>query len=81
MNSLIELNNNNVKEYLLIYIYDQNYFLKKLSFSGFNLDNIEIYDVGTNPSTSDVNGNRMVNGIVFNGNYILGLFISGDKYY
>ena len=81
VNSLIELNNNNVKEYLLIYIYDQNYFLKKLSFSGFNLDNIEIYDVGINPSTSDVNGNRMVNGIVFNENYILVLFISGDKYY
>ena len=81
VNSLIELNNNNVKEYLLIYIYDQNYFLKKLSFSGFNLDNIEIYDVGTNPSTTDVNGNRMVNGIVFNENYILVLFISGDKYY
>ena len=81
VNSLIELNNNNIKEYLLIYIYDQNYFLKKLSFSSFNLDNIVINEVQTSPSTTNVNENRMVNGIVFNENYILVLFISGDKYF
>ena len=81
VNSLIELNNNNIKEYLLIYIYDQNYFLKKLSFSSFNLDNIVIKEVQTSPSTTNVNENRMVNGIVFNENYILVLFISGDKYF
>ena len=81
VNSLIELNNNNIKEYLLIYIYDQNYFLKKLSFSSFNLDNIVIKEVQTSSSTTNVNENRMVNGIVFNENYILVLFISGDKYF
>ena len=81
VNSLLEFNNNNTKEYLLIYIYEQNYILKKLSFSGFNLNNIVINEVQTSPSTSNVNENRMVNGIVFNENYILVLFISGDKYF
>ena len=81
VNSLLEFNNNNIKEYLLIYIYEQNYILKKLSFSGFNLNNIVINEVQTSPSTSNVNENRMVNGIVFNENYILVLFISGDKYF
>jgi len=79
VNSLIELNNN--KEYLLVYFDEQNYFLKKLSFSGFNLDNIVIKEEKTNPDISNVFANRMVNGIVFNENYILVLFISGDKYF
>ena len=79
VNSLIELNNN--KEYLLVYFDEQNYFLKKLSFSGFNLDNIAIKEEKTNPDTPNVSNNRMVNGIVLNNNYILVLFISGTSYF
>ena len=80
VNSLLELNNE-AKEYVLIYIADQNYYLHKVAFYDVNLDNITINKVNTYPISSNKTDNRMVNGIILNEECILIFFISEDKFY
>ena len=78
--SLLELNNLE-KEYLLIYIYNQQYIVQKIGFSSFNLDNISVKKVYTSPNCSNVNENRMIDGIIVNEEFILILFINGNNFY
>ena len=79
VNSLLELNNDK-KEYLLVYIYEQNYILQKFSISSLSLDNIVIKKALTSPDNSTYDHNRMVDAITFNNN-ILVFFVSGHNFY
>ena len=80
INSLLELNNEK-KEYVLIYIYEQKYYIQKIAFSDLSLDDITINKVNTYPASSNKTSNRMVNGIILNEECILILFISEDYFY
>ena len=79
VNSLIELNNGK-NEYLLIYIYDHEYILQKFAVSSLSLENIVIQKDNTILTRSDYSENRMVDGILLNEEYILILYISGDRF-
>ena len=78
--SLIKLNNDK-KEYVLIYIHEQKYYLEKIAFSGFNFNQISLNKIKTNPENSVKNSNRMVDGILLNDELILVFYIVEVSFY
>ena len=79
VNALIDLKNAK-HEYLLAYINQQDYIIKKFAFSGLNLDNIIIDEAFVTPRNSSPYENRMVDAITINDTYILVLRIVESEF-
>ena len=75
--SLLEINNNDNKEYIIAYIYNKSYYLKKFSFSEFTLE-LTLTSI-SNVYTFSYD-NRIVNCFIMNSKIFL-FFVNSDLKY
>ena len=80
---LVEINNdNNKKEYVLLYIkyFEANYYLQKISFSSLSLTSITLKNEKIDSANTNKGNNKMVNGILLNDECFLLFLINSNKF-